>query len=162
MAESLANSITNSLGGVPPWLVLVLISVLPILELRGGMIAAAIMGVPYGIAFPLCIVANMLPIPFILVFLNKIFAFMRRFPKFARILDFFNRKAEKNKDKIEKWEMLGLFILVAIPLPGTGAWTGALVANALDIPIKKSLPTIFLGVVGAAILMSVTYIPSLF
>lgn len=70
---------------------------------------------------------------------------MRKFPKLERILDFLDRKAEKNKEKVEKWKMFGLFVLVAIPLPGTGAWTGALVANALNIPIKKSLPTIFFG-----------------
>ncbi len=162
MAESLADSLVNSLGGMPDWLTLILISILPILELRGGMIAAALMEVPYLVAFPVCIIGNMLPIPFILLFLNKIFAWLRKFPKLEKLLDFLDRKAEKNKEKVEKWKMLGLFALVAIPLPGTGAWTGALVANALNMPIRKSLPTIFLGVVGAAVIMSFTYIPTLF
>ena len=162
MTETLANSLIEFLGGIPDWLSLILISVLPILELRGGMIAAAIMDVPYILALTVCVIGNMLPIPFILLFLNKVFAWMRRFPKLERILDFLDRKAEKNKEKVEKWKMFGLFVLVAIPLPGTGAWTGALVANALNIPIKKSLPTIFLGVLGAAVLMSITYLPKLF
>lgn len=162
MTETLTNSLLEFLGGIPDWLSLVLISILPILELRGGMIAAAIMDVPYLLAFPVCIIGNMLPIPFILIFLNKIFAWMKKFPKLERILNYLDRKAEKNKEKVEKWKMFGLFVLVAIPLPGTGAWTGALVANALNIPIKKSLPAIFFGVVGAAVLMSVSYIPRLF
>ena len=162
MTETLANSLIEFLGGIPDWLSLILISVLPILELRGGMIAAAIMDVPYLLALTVCVIGNMLPIPFILLFLNKVFAWMRRFPKLERILDFLDRKAEKNKEKVEKWKMFGLFVLVAIPLPGTGAWTGALVANSLNIPIKKSLPTIFLGVLGAAAIMSLTYIPKLF
>ncbi len=161
MSETLAGSLVEFLSGIPDWLSLILISILPILELRGGMIAAAIMNVPYLVAFPVCIIGNMLPIPFILLFLNKIFAWMRKFPTLQRVLNFLDRKAEKNKEKVEKWKMFGLFVLVAIPLPGTGAWTGALVANALNIPIKKSLPTIFLGVVGAAILMSISYLPKL-
>ena len=162
MTETLANSLIEFLGGIPDWLSLILISILPILELRGGMIAAAIMDVPYLLALSVCVIGNMLPIPFILLFLNKVFAWMRKFPKLERVLDFLDRKAEKNKEKVEKWKMFGLFVLVAIPLPGTGAWTGALVANALNIPIKKSLPTIFLGVLGAAVLMSITYLPKLF
>ena len=162
MTETLANSLIDFLGGIPDWLSLILISVLPILELRGGMIAAAIMDVPYLLALTVCIIGNMLPIPFILLFLNKVFAWMRRFPKLERILDFLDRKAEKNKEKVEKWKMFGLFVLVAIPLPGTGAWTGALVAPALTIPIPTSLPPIFCGVLGAAAIMSVTYIPKLF
>ena len=163
MAETLANSITNALGGVPPWLILVIISVLPILELRGGMIAATLMNVPYPTALLVCIVANLLPIPFILMFLNKIFTWMKKFPKFEKILNFLDSKVEKNKDKVEKWKFWGLFVLVAIPLPGTGAWTGALVANALNMPAKKSFPAIFLGVLGAAMIMSaVTYLPRIF
>lgn len=163
MAETLANSITNALGGVPPWLILVIISVLPILELRGGMIAATLMNVPYPTALLVCIVANLLPIPFILMFLNKIFTWMKKFPKFEKILNFLDSKVEKNRDKVEKWKFWGLFVLVAIPLPGTGAWTGALVANALNMPAKKSFPAIFLGVLGAAMIMSaVTYLPRIF
>ena len=162
MTESLATSLSDSMGGIPSWLIIVFISLLPILELRGGMIVASALSVPYGLALPLCIIANILPIPFILLFLNKIFAWLRKFPKFAKILDFLDRKAEKNKEKVEKWKTFGLFLFVAIPLPGTGAWTGALVANALNIPFKKSFPTIALGVVGASIIMSASYIPHLF
>ena len=88
---------------------------------------------------------------------------MKKFPKFEKILNFLDSKVEKNRDKVEKWKFWGLFVLVAIPLPGTGAWTGALVANALNMPAKKSFPAIFLGVLGAAMIMSaVTYLPRIF
>jgi len=162
MTETITNSLLDFLNGVPDWLSLIIISMLPILELRGGMIAAAVMDVPYLLALAVCVIGNMLPIPFILLFLDKIFAWMKKFPKLEKVLNYLDRKAEKNKAKVEKWKMFGLFVLVAIPLPGTGAWTGALVANALNIPIRKSLPTIFFGVLGAAAIMSVTYIPKLF
>ncbi len=150
--------------GIPDWLSLIAISVLPIVELRGGMIAAKLMGVTLIRAFPICVIGNILPIPFVLLLLNKIFAFLRKFKATARFMKFLDRKVEKNRDKVERYGLLGLLILVAIPLPGTGAWTGALVANALGLPIKKSLPTIFAGVVGAAIIMSIVsyFIPGLF
>lgn len=151
-------------SGIPKELALILISAFPVVELRGGIIAAKLMGVPFSLGFPICIFGNMLLIPFVLLFLNKIFAFLRRFPIFERFLNFLDRKAEKNKGKVEKWKTFGLMIFVAIPLPGTGAWTGALVANALNMPVKKSLPAIFAGVVIAGIIMSIIsyFIPGLF
>lgn len=151
-------------SGIPTVFSAFLISMFPVVELRGGIIAAAIMKVPFSMAFPICILGNMLPIPFVLLFLNKIFAFMRRFSVCDRFLSFLDRKVEKNRASVEKWEFFGLMVLVAIPLPGTGAWTGALVANALNMPIKKSLPSIFLGVVTAGVIMSVLsyFIPGLF
>lgn len=151
-------------SGIPTVFSAFLISMFPVVELRGGIIAAAIMKVPFSMAFPICILGNMLPIPFVLLFLNKIFAFMRRFSVCDKFLSFLDRKVEKNRASVEKWEFFGLMVLVAIPLPGTGAWTGALVANALNMPIKKSLPSIFLGVVTAGVIMSVLsyFIPGLF
>ncbi len=160
MIESLVNFFSN----IPDAVSLILISMLPIVELRGGIIAAKLMGVALFKAFPICVIGNMLPIPLILLFLNHIFNWMRRFKWCEKVLDFLDRKADKNREKVEKYKMLGLFILVAIPLPGTGAWTGSLVANALNIPFRKAFPTIFAGVVGAAVIMSlVSYaIPGLF
>lgn len=160
MVETLVGFFAN----IPKELSLIIISMLPIVELRGGIIAAKLMAVPLITAFPICVIGNLLPMPIILIFLNKIFAFLRRFPVFDKMLNFIDRKAEKNKEKVEKYKMLGLFLFVAIPLPGTGAWTGALVANALNMPFKKSFPSIFLGVIGAAIIMSIVsyFIPGLF
>ena len=160
----MVETLVDFLGNIPKEVSLIVISMLPIVELRGGIIAAKLMGVGLLTAFPLCVFGNILPIPVILVFLNKIFAFLRRFSLFDKFLNFINKKADKNKEKVEKYKMLGLFVLVAIPLPGTGAWTGALVANTLNIPFKKAFPTIFLGVIGAGILMAIIsyFIPGLF
>ena len=150
--------------GIPDWISLIAISVLPIIELRGGIIAAKLMGVAFLRAFPICIIGNILPIPFVLLLLDKIFALLRKFKFTSKFMAFLDRKVEKNRDKVERYGWLGLLLFVGIPLPGTGAWTGALIANALKMPIKKSLPTIFLGVICAAIVMSVIsyFIPGLF
>ena len=150
--------------GIPDWISLIAISVLPIIELRGGIIAAKLMGVAFLRAFPICIIGNILPIPFVLLLLDKIFALLRKFKFTSKFMAFLDRKIEKNRDKVERYGWIGLVLFVGIPLPGTGAWTGALIANALKMPIKKSLPSIFLGVICAAIIMSVVsyFIPGLF
>ena len=150
--------------GIPDWISLIAISVLPIIELRGGIIAAKLMGVAFLRAFPICIIGNILPIPFVLLLLDKIFAFLRKFKFTSKFMAFLDRKIEKNRDKVERYGWIGLVLYVGIPLPGTGAWTGALIANALKMPIKKSLPSIFLGVICAAVIMSVVsyFIPGLF
>lgn len=160
----MVDTLVELFSNIPKEFAAIIISMLPIVELRGGIIAAKLMAIPLITAYPICVIGNILPIPFILIFLNKIFAFLRRFPVFDKVLNFIDRKAEKNKEKVEKYKMLGLFLFVAIPLPGTGAWTGALVANALNIPFKKSFPSIFFGVIGAGIIMSVLsyFIPGLF
>ena len=150
--------------GIPDWISLIAISVLPIIELRGGIIAAKLMGVAFLRAFPICIIGNILPIPFVLLLLDKIFALLRKFKFTSKFMAFLDRKIEKNRDKVERYGWIGLVLFVGIPLPGTGAWTGALIANDLKMPIKKSLPSIFLGVICAAIIMSVVsyFIPGLF
>lgn len=160
----MVDTLVELFSNIPKEFAAIIISMLPIVELRGGIIAAKLMAIPLITAYPICVIGNILPIPFILIFLNKIFAFLRRFPVFDKVLNFIDRKAEKNKEKVEKYKMLGLFLFVAIPLPGTGAWTGALVANALNMPFKKSFPSIFFGVIGAGIIMSVLsyFIPGLF
>lgn len=150
--------------GIPDWISLIAISILPVIELRGGIIAAKLMGVAFLRAFPICIIGNMLPIPFVLLLLDKIFALLRKFKITKGFMAYLDRKVEKNRDKVERYGWFGLLLFVGIPLPGTGAWTGALIANALKMPIKKSLPAIFLGVISAAIIMSVVsyFIPGLF
>lgn len=135
-------------------LIIFIISLFPVLELRGGLIAAQLLGVDLVRAFIICYIGNMLPIPFILLFIRKIFKFLRRFKPFRKVVEFFERKAEKNGEKVRKYELWGLFILVAVPLPGTGGWTGALVAALMDMRMKKSLPVIALGVLVAGIIVS--------
>jgi uncharacterized membrane protein len=141
------------LKGIPPELIIFIISLMPILELRGGLVAAAILGVEWYIAFPICVIGNMLPIPVILLFIKQIFKFLKKVPGFRTIIPKLEKKAGQKGSLINRGRFVGLFSFVAIPLPGTGAWMGALAANLLDIRIKRSFPIIFLGVVTAGVIM---------
>lgn len=147
------DSIIEAFKGIPPELVVFLISLMPILELRGGLVAAALLGVEWYIAFPICVVGNLLPIPFILLFIKQIFKFLRKVPGFRTIIPKLEEKAGKKGSVINRGRFIGLFSFVAIPLPGTGAWMGALAATLLDIRMKRSLPIIFIGVITAGIIM---------
>ena len=155
MIESISDTIMTFLRDtVPDELTVFLISLMPVLEIRGGMIAARLLEMDFLKAFAICYVGNMLPIPFIILFIRKIFEFLRRFKFFERIIVKLEKKTEKNKDKVMRYEAWGLLLFVAIPLPGTGGWTGALMAALLDIRIKRSLPIIAIGVLIAGFIMS--------
>lgn len=159
MVETIVNEITAFLQDkVPEELVAFVISLMPVLECRGGMIAARLMEIPFVKAFLICYLGNMVPIPFIILFIRKIFDFLRRYSFFEKIIVKLEAKTEKNKEKVLRYESWGLLIFVAIPLPGTGGWTGALMAGLLDMRFKRSLPIIALGVLIAGFIMSaVTY-----
>ena len=132
-----------------------LISMVPVIELRGAIPVATGAGLSPWIAIPVAIIGNLLPIPFIILFIKKILAWMRKTsPKLNKIVDKMEAKAEKNKEKVLRYAFWGLAIFVAIPLPGTGAWTGALVAAMLDMPLKKAFPSILIGVLGAGAIIS--------
>ena len=132
-----------------------LISMVPVIELRGAIPVATGAGLSPWIAIPVAIVGNLLPVPFIILFIKKIFAWMRKTsPKLNAVVDKMEAKAEKNKEKVLKYAFWGLALFVAIPLPGTGAWTGALVAAMLDMPLKKAFPSIIIGVLGAGVIIS--------
>ena len=155
MTESIAQSIIDALGGkVPAELIVFLISLLPVLELRGGLIAAKLLGVPLLRAFVLCFVGNMLPVPFILLFIRRVFAFLKRFSGVNRAIDKLEARSIRKADKVVKFRLWGLLLLVAIPLPGTGAWTGALAAALLDIRMKHALPVIAAGVLSAGVIVA--------
>ena len=155
MVETIVNEIMSFLQDkIPEELVAFVISLCPVLECRGGMIAARLMEIPFLKAFLICYLGNMIPIPFIILFIRKIFDFLRRFKFFSKIVEKLESKTEKNKEKVLKYEAWGLLLFVAIPLPGTGGWTGALMAALLDIRMKKSLPIIALGVLIAGFIMS--------
>ena len=155
MAESLAQFFVELFKDkIPPELTIFIVSLLPILELRGGMIAAKLLDVEFVKAFFICYLGNMLPIPFILLFIKKIFEWLRKFKFFEKIITKLEAKTEKNKEKVLRYKSWGLLIFVAIPLPGTGGWTGALMAALLEIDFKRSLPIIALGVLIAGIIMS--------
>lgn len=155
MVEQIVNTIMNFLQNkIPEELVAFVISLFPVLECRGGMIAARLMEIPFVTAFLLCYIGNMLPIPFIILFIRKIFDFLRRFKFFEKIITKLEAKTAKNKDKVLRYKSWGLLIFVAIPIPGTGGWTGALMAALLDIRFKRALPIIALGVLIAGFIMS--------
>ena len=151
MVESITNALRDSL---PAELVVFIVSMLPLVELRGGLIAAALLNISWGKAFLICFLGNMLPIPFILLFLKKIFALLRKIKAFDRFMAFLDRKVEKGSATVNKYKIWGLFILVAIPLPGTGAWTGTLAASLLDMDFKSSVLACMGGVLLAGVIMA--------
>ena len=137
-------------------LITLLWSMVPVVELRGAIPIGMGMELTLWESVGISIIGNMLPVPFIMLFIRQIFKWMRKVNKtFARIVDKMEEKANKHRDKVTKYGFWGLFILVAIPLPGTGAWTGALVAAVMELRFKTALPAIFLGVIGAAIIVSI-------
>ncbi len=134
------------------------ISMVPIIELRGALPFGVGMGLDPWFSLVICIIGNMVPVPFIILFIRRILNWMHRFEKFDRIAKRIEAKAEKQGDKLVKYETLGLFLLVAVPLPGTGAWTGSLVAALFDLRLKTAIPTIFAGVVAAGVIVfCITY-----
>ena len=132
-----------------------LISMLPVVELRAGLPYGIALGLDYPLALAAAIIGNMLPVPFIVVFINRIFMWLRKhFPKMDSTITKLENKAHLKSDGVQKYGPLGLCIFVAIPLPGTGAWTGALIAAVLGMRAKVAVPWIFLGVLGAATIMT--------
>lgn len=134
-----------------------MISMIPILELRGGLLAAspALLNVEILKAIPICVVGNILPIPFILLLITRILEWMKKVSCFRNVALWLERKAMSKKDQVEKFGFWGLALFVGIPLPGTGAWTGALVAALLRMRFRKAFAAILTGIVMATIIMSV-------
>ena len=134
----------------------VLVSMIPVVELRGGIPFGVTVGLPVWLAYLAAVVGNMLPVPFIVVYIRRIFQWMsRRLPRLNHLVTTLEKKAHLKGRKVTKYKYLGLAIFVAIPLPGTGAWTGALVAAFLDMPLRKAVPSIFAGVLIAGIAISI-------
>ena len=136
-----------------------LVSMVPVIELRAAIPIGCGLGLPWWQNYIAAVVGNMIPVPFIVLFIRRIFAFIRaHWSKLNGLLDRLESRAEKKMDTVRKFEVLGLLIFVAIPLPGTGAWTGALIAALLDIRIRRAVPTILLGVlIAGAIVTAVSY-----
>ena len=131
-----------------------LISMVPVIELRGAIPYALAQGLDPYAAFFLSVLGNMIPVPFILLFIRKIFDWMKKYEKLGKLVTKLENRAAKKSGKVYKYELVGLCLLVAIPLPGTGAWTGALVAALMEMRMKRALPTIFIGVVIAGIIVT--------
>ena len=136
----------------PEWSVFI-VSMIPLIEERGGLLLARMLGIPMWRAIVFCVLGNILPIPFILLFIKKIFHWMADH-HMSRVVEKMEDKARKNKPKIDRYGILGLILFVGIPLPGTGAWTGALVAALFDMDLKRASISILLGILLAAVVMT--------
>ena len=136
-----------------------LISMVPVVELRGAIPIAVAHGLPFWWAIPVSIVGNLVSVPFIIVFIKKIFAWLRTKSRWLEsLVTRLENRAIGKIDTVKKYAFWGLFLFVAIPLPGTGAWTGSLIAAMMDMKVKDAFPSILLGVVTAGIIISfVTY-----
>ena len=160
--ESIINKIIELFGGFLALkygkeLLVFIISLLPVLELRGGLVAASLLNVEPLVGYVISIIGNMIPIPFILLFITKILDWMEdsKIKLFRKISSWLHKKAKKNKAQIEKYGYLGLILFVGIPLPGTGAWTGCLIAALLNMDRKKSFYAVIAGIIMASIIMMI-------
>lgn len=154
--EKLAVAFAVTLGKyVSKEAVVFIISMIPILELRGGLIVSKLIQVPITTAIPLCIIGNIIPIPFILLFIKQIFKWMKKIRIFRGLVEKLEAKAMGKSDNIKKYEFWGLVLFVGIPLPGTGAWTGSLIAALLDVDFKKAVLAELLGIAIATVIMSI-------
>lgn len=159
MANELVHVFLNLFDGLNSFeygkeLIVFIISLMPILELRGGLIAAALLGLDIVPAFIICLIGNLLPLPFILWLITPIFNWIKNKSKcLSNIVNKIEDKALSKKDKIEKAQFWGLLFFVGIPLPGTGGWTGCLIAALINMGKKKALLAATLGVVLAGIIV---------
>jgi uncharacterized membrane protein len=137
-------------------LMTVLVSMVPVIELRGAIPMAVGAGLPYYIAIPLAIIGNLIPVPFIIFYIKRIFLWIRKkMPRLNRMIDKLEERGRSKSETVQKSVFWGLFIFVAIPLPGTGAWTGALIAAMLDMRLKKAMPAIVAGVLTAGAIVTI-------
>lgn len=155
MVENLVNTFINLFNGLDKNLIIFLISCMPILELRGGLIAATLLGLNPVTSFIICFIGNILPIPFILYFITPLFDRLKQTKHLSKLVNKLEQKANNKKESIEKSEFIGLLLFVGIPLPGTGAWTGTLIASMINMNKKKAFIAATLGVILAGIIMMI-------
>ncbi len=144
----------NTIGQhISPELSVFIVSMLPLIEERGGLVLVKLLGLPMWRAVLICVIGNIIPIPFILLLIKKIIHWMADH-HLSRVAVWLEEKAAKNKPKIDKYGFWGLTLFVGIPLPGTGAWTGSLVAALFDMDLKRASISILIGVFLAAVIMT--------
>ena len=154
MTDALINWFTNTLSFMPKEVIVFIISMVPILELRGGLVAASLLGIGIFKAITICILGNLIPIPFILFFITPIFNWMKKTKLLKPMVEKLEKKSMDKSGEIKKYEFWGLALFVGIPLPGTGAWTGSLIASLIEMDLKKAFSSIAIGLVIATIIMS--------
>ena len=153
--ESLVQLFSSTLGQyVSEEVVVFIISMCPFLELRGGLLAASLLKVPILKAIPISIIGNIIPIPFILFFIRAIFAWMKKIKIFRGLIERLEKRAMSKSGKVTQYEFMGLILFVGIPLPGTGAWMGSLIAALLEMDIKKAVVAELIGIAIATVIMS--------
>ena len=153
--ENIVESLVNWFDGLGKEVIVFIISMLPILELRGGLLAASILNLDFIPGFIISILGNILPIPIVLLFLDKILRWLEKYKVTKNFVKKLENKILSKKKQIEKYGYIGLILFVGIPLPGTGAWTGSALAVLLNMDKKKSFVYIILGIILASIIMSI-------
>lgn len=154
--ESLVIWLIEVLGGrISRELIVFIISMVPILELRGGLLAASLFNIDIVKAIWICVIGNIIPVPFILLLITPIFQWLKQTKLFRPLVEKLESKAMGKSEQIEKYEFWGLVLFVGIPLPGTGAWTGSLIASLLGIKFKKAFPAVIVGILVATVIMSI-------
>ena len=142
-------------GKVSKELIVFIISMVPILELRGGLVAASVMQIDIVRAIWYCVVGNIIPVPFILLLITPVFNWLKKTKTFRPLVEKLESRAMGKSEQIEKYQFWGLVLFVGIPLPGTGALTGSLIASLLGVKFKKAFPAVILGIIMATVIMSV-------
>lgn len=155
MVNSMITWMMAALSGLPREAIVFIVSMVPIIELRGGLICASALGLPLFRGILFCFIGNMIPVPFILLFITPIFAWLKKTRWFRPLVEKLESRAMGKSDNIRKYEFIGLLLFVGIPLPGTGAWTGSLIAALLGVKFRKALPAVYCGLVMATVIMSV-------
>ena len=154
--ESIMSWVISALSGhVSREMIVFIISMVPILELRGGLLAASVLNINITRALWICIIGNIIPVPFILLLITPIFNWLKQTKTFRHMVEKMEARALSKREQVEKYEFWGLVLFVGIPLPGTGAWTGSLLAALLGMKFKKAFPAVLLGIALASVIMSI-------
>jgi len=135
---------------------LFVISMIPLIEERGAIIYGATLNMPWYQVFPICVIGNMLPVPFVIIFGMKIIQYLKTTKTFGSFFTKYETKLLSKSESINKYSLIALILFVGIPLPGTGAWSGSLIATILNIDFKRTLLGVFIGVILAAIIMTIS------
>lgn len=155
MANAIIEWFMNRMAGLPSELIVFVVSMIPIVELRGGIICSSLLHLPVWRGVLFCLLGNMIPVPFILLFITPVFDRLKRTRLFRPIVEKLEQRSLGKSDRIRRYEFWGLVLFVGIPLPGTGAWTGSLIAALLDVKFRKALPAVYLGLLVAVVIMCI-------
>ena len=143
-------------SGIPPYLALFIVSMIPFIELRAAIpFGMLILGMPWYEAFLISFLSNCVPIPFVILLIRPIFTWLKKTKLLAGFVHKLEAKMMKKSEKVTKYKVIGLFVFVAIPIPGTGAYSGSLIAALLDMRLTKAIPSIVAGVFVAGVIMTI-------